>query len=128
MGTALLTKFNHEEYWTEEYEKFNALPRDGENTNLFNMGTRDNPDLVMYKFKKQHNNLTDEEWRKLSGKEVRKKSIYHSQNIFMGGTHVPGACNTTSKQSYFLNVLLFLSIFLSFQKHFSIFQTRNYYS
>ena len=29
------------------------------------MGTRDNPDLVMYKFKKQHNNLTDEEWRKL---------------------------------------------------------------
>jgi len=65
MGTTLLTKFNHEEYWTEEYEKFNALPRDGENTNLFNMGTRDNPDLVMYKFKKQHNNLTDEEWRKL---------------------------------------------------------------
>ena len=65
METVLLTKFNHEEYWTEEYEKFNTLPRDGENTNLFNVGTRDNPDLVMYKFKKQHNNLTDEEWRKL---------------------------------------------------------------
>ena len=28
MGTVLLTKFNHEEYWTEEYEKFNTLPRD----------------------------------------------------------------------------------------------------
>ena len=65
METVLLTKFNHEEYWTEEYEKFNTLPRDGENTNLFNVGTRDNPDLVMYKFKKNHNNLTDEEWRKL---------------------------------------------------------------
>lgn len=65
MGTELLTKFKHEEYWTEEYEKFNTLPRDNENTNLFNVGTRDNPDLVMYKFKKQHNNLTDEEWRKL---------------------------------------------------------------
>jgi len=65
MGTVLLTKFNHEEYWTEEYEKFNTLPRDGENTNLFNVGTRDNPELVTYKFKKQHNNLTDEEWRKL---------------------------------------------------------------
>ena len=65
MGTVLLTKFNHEEYWTEEYEKFNTLPRDVKNTNLFNVGTRDNPDLVMYKFKKQHNNLTDEEWRKL---------------------------------------------------------------
>ena len=65
METTLLTKFNHEEYWTEEYEKFNTLPRENENTNLFNVGTRDNPDLVMYKFKKQHNNLTDEEWRKL---------------------------------------------------------------
>ena len=65
METVLLTKFNHEEYWTEEYEKYNTLPRDGENTNLFNVGTRDNPDLVLYKFKKQHNNLTDEEWRKL---------------------------------------------------------------
>jgi hypothetical protein len=65
MGTESLTKFKHEEYWTEEYEKFNTLPRDNENTNLFNVGTRDNPDLVMYKFKKQHNNLTDEEWRKL---------------------------------------------------------------
>ena len=65
MGTLLLTKFNHEEYWTEEYEKFNTLPRDNENANLFNVGTRDNPELVMYKFKKQHNNLTDEEWRKL---------------------------------------------------------------
>ena len=39
MGTVLLTKFNHEEYWTEEYEKFNTLPRDNENTNLFNVGT-----------------------------------------------------------------------------------------
>jgi hypothetical protein len=65
MGTELLTKFKHEEYWTEEYEKFNTLPRDNENTNLFNVGTRDNPDLVLYKFKKRHNNLTDEEWRKL---------------------------------------------------------------
>jgi len=65
MVTELLTKFKHEEYWTEEYEKFNSLPRDNENTNLFNVGTRDNPDLVMYKFKKNHNNLTDEEWRKL---------------------------------------------------------------
>jgi hypothetical protein len=65
MGTVLLTKFNHEEYWTEEYEKFNTLPRDNENTNLFNVGPRDNPELVMYKFKKNHNNLTDEEWRKL---------------------------------------------------------------
>ena len=65
MGTEVLSKFKHEEYWTEEYEKFNTLPRDNENANLFNVGTRDNPDLVMYKFKKQHNNLTDEEWRKL---------------------------------------------------------------
>ena len=65
METVLLTKFNHEEYWTEEYEKFNTLPRDTETTNLFNVGTRDNPDLVLYKFKKQHNNLTDEEWRKV---------------------------------------------------------------
>jgi len=65
MGTHVLTKFKHEEYWTEEYKKFNTLPRDGENTNLFNVGTRDNPDLVLYKFKKQHNNLTDEEWRKV---------------------------------------------------------------
>ena len=65
MGTELLTKFKHEEYWTEEYEKFNTLPRDNENTNLFNVGTRDNPDLVLYKFKKRHNNLTDEEWRKI---------------------------------------------------------------
>ena len=65
MGTETLTKFKHEEYWTEEYEKFNTLPRDNENANLFNVGTRDNPDLVLYKFKKRHNNLTDEEWRKL---------------------------------------------------------------
>ena len=61
METITLQKFSHEEYWTQEYEKFNTLPRDGENTNLFNVGTRDNPDLVMYKFKKNHNNLTDEE-------------------------------------------------------------------
>ena len=65
MGTVLLTKFNHEQYWTEEYEKFNTIPRNTENTNLFNVGTRDNPELVMYKFKKNHHNLTDEEWRKL---------------------------------------------------------------
>ena len=65
MVTELLTKFKHEEYWTEEYETFNTLPRDNDNANLFNVGTRDNPDLVLYKFKKRHNNLTDEEWRKV---------------------------------------------------------------
>jgi len=65
MVTETLTKFKHEEYWTEEYEKFNTLPRDNENANLFNVGTRDKPDLVLYKFKKRHNNLTDEEWKKL---------------------------------------------------------------
>jgi hypothetical protein len=65
METITLQKFSHEEYWTQEYEKFNTLPRDGDNTNLFNIGSRDNPELVLYKFKKQHTNLTDEEWRKL---------------------------------------------------------------
>ena len=80
MGTVLLTKFNHEEYWTEEYEKFNTLPRENENTNLFNVGTRDNPDLVMYKFKKQHNNLTDEEWRKLCFSPFVNTQVKESNN------------------------------------------------
>jgi len=65
METTTLYKFSHEEYWTQEYEKFNTLPRGEDNTNLFNAGSRDNPDLVVYKFKKHHTNLTDEEWRKL---------------------------------------------------------------
>jgi len=68
METITLHKFSHEEYWTQEYEKFNTLlpgSRNHQNTNLFNVGSRDNPDLVVFKFKKQHINLTDEEWRKL---------------------------------------------------------------
>jgi len=68
METIPLHKFSHEEYWTQEYEKFNTLlpgSRNHKNTNLFNVGSRDNPDLVVFKFKKQHTNLTDEEWRKL---------------------------------------------------------------
>jgi hypothetical protein len=65
METTTLHKFSQEEYWTQEYEKFNTLPRCNDNTNLFNVGTRDNIELVLYKFKKQHTNLTEEEWKKL---------------------------------------------------------------
>ena len=68
MDTIVLHKFSHEEYWTQEYEKFNTLlpgTRTHKNTNLFNVGSRDNPDLVVFKFKKQHTNLNDEEWKKL---------------------------------------------------------------
>jgi len=68
METITLHKFSQEEYWTQEYEKFNTLlpgSRNHKNTNLFNVGSRDNPDLVVFKFKEQHINLTDEEWRKL---------------------------------------------------------------
>ena len=52
MGTVLLTKFNHEQYWTEEYEKFNTIPRDTENTNLFNVGSRDIQNLLCTSLKK----------------------------------------------------------------------------
>jgi len=68
METIVLHKLSHEEYWTQEYEKFNTLQpgsRTHKNTNLFNVGSRDNPDLVVFKFKKQHTNLNDEEWKKL---------------------------------------------------------------
>lgn len=68
METIVLHKFSHEEYWTQEYEKFNTLlpgTRTHKNTNLFNVGSRDNVDLVVFKFKKQHTNLNDEEWKKL---------------------------------------------------------------
>ena len=68
METITLQKFSHEEYWTQEYEKFNTLQRGSrnhKNTNLFNVGSRDNVDLVVFKFKKQHTNLNDEEWKKL---------------------------------------------------------------
>lgn len=68
METITLHKFSHEEYWTQEYEKFNTLQRGSrnhKNTNLFNVGSRDNIDLVVFKFKKQHTNLNDEEWKKL---------------------------------------------------------------
>ncbi len=68
METITLQKFSHEEYWTQEYEKFNTLQpgsRNHQNTNLFNVGSIEKPDLVVFKFKKQHINLTDEEWRKL---------------------------------------------------------------
>ena len=68
METITLQKFSHEEYWTQEYEKFNTLQRGSrnhKNTNLFNVGSRDNIDLVVFKFKKQHTNLNDEEWKKL---------------------------------------------------------------
>ncbi len=68
METIVLHKFSHEEYWTQEYEKFNTLQRGSrnhKNTNLFNVGSKDNPDLVVFKFKKQHTNLNDEEWKKL---------------------------------------------------------------
>jgi len=44
-----------------------------------------------------------EEWRKRNGKEVRKKSIFYAKNVFMGGTHVPGACNTTSIWDYIIS-------------------------
>ena len=60
METITLQKFSHEEYWTQEYEKFNTLQRGSrnhKNTNLFNVGSRDNIDLVVFKFKKQHTNL-----------------------------------------------------------------------
>ena len=39
METITLHKFSHEEYWTQEYEKFNTLQRGSrnhKNTNLFN--------------------------------------------------------------------------------------------
>ena len=68
METITLQKFSHEEYWTQEYEKFNTLQRGSrnhKNTNLFNVGSRDNIDLVVFKFKKQHTNLSGEEWKKL---------------------------------------------------------------
>ena len=65
METITIQKFLQEEYWTQEYEKFNTLPREESNTNLFNVGSRDKPDLVLYKFKKQHTNLTEEAWKKL---------------------------------------------------------------
>jgi len=68
METITLHKFSQEEYWTQEYENFNTLQpgsRNHTNTNLYNVGSRDNPDLVVFKFKKQHTNLKDEEWRKL---------------------------------------------------------------
>ena len=65
METITLHKFSQEEYWTQEYEKFNTLPRVNNNTNLFNLGTKKNPELLTYKYKKEHNNLSDEEWKKL---------------------------------------------------------------
>tara|TARA_R110000787_G_scaffold1058_1_gene3835 strand:- start:1760 stop:3523 length:1764 start_codon:yes stop_codon:yes gene_type:complete len=66
METTTLHKFSQEEYWTEEYEKFNTLPRDRSlDTNLFNIGTKKDPELVTYKHKKNHHNISDVEWRKL---------------------------------------------------------------
>ena len=65
METITLHKFSQEEYWTQEYEKFNTLPRVNNNTNLFNVGTKKNPELLTYQYKKEHNNLSDEEWKKL---------------------------------------------------------------
>tara|TARA_R110001606_G_scaffold393640_1_gene563732 strand:+ start:233 stop:1936 length:1704 start_codon:yes stop_codon:yes gene_type:complete len=68
METITLHKLSHEEYWTQEYEKFNTLQsgeRNQQNTNLYNVGSRDKPDLVVFKFKKQHINLTEEGWKKL---------------------------------------------------------------
>ncbi len=67
METITLHKLTHEEYWTQEYEKFNTLQSGlrNQNTNLYNVGSRDKPDLVFFKFKKQHINLTEEGWKKL---------------------------------------------------------------
>jgi hypothetical protein len=67
METTTLHKFSQEEYWTEEYEKFNTIPRDKYvgKTNLFNVGSRKDPELLTYSHKKSHQNLSDEEWKKL---------------------------------------------------------------
>ena len=50
METITLHKLTHEEYWTQEYEKFNTLQSGlrNQNTNLYNVGSRDKPDLVFF--------------------------------------------------------------------------------
>ena len=56
METITLHKLSHEEYWTQEYEKFNTLQPGirNQNANLYNVGSRDKPDLVFFKFKKTY--------------------------------------------------------------------------
>lgn len=65
METITLNKFSHEHYSVDEYHKFNRVPRDAYACNLFNLGTKNKPDMAWFHFKKSHNNLTESEWRKV---------------------------------------------------------------